>query len=383
MSYFIFVNSIVGKRGNIGVRASYIIKHLRLSRKGVFCCCRGVVYRESGVVYSSMGILGHMSRILNAFRIYIYSKFDHRFYDLMLFEWFVKRNIVKLGSQKNRVAHVWEPSPSVISLLKSNGFFVVLDLPMAPTAYNRKLRKDKRNGFLYYNHSMIQREEMSFNLADLIIAPSVFVSNELQKIGVSKDKIRVVEFGVEQCTPSSSTVSENKIGVDFCFFGNVSRRKGVLELIDVWRESEFSTDRLHLCGRLYREVRKSIEFCKSGEILTPGFVDTFEYMRECDVFILPSWLEGSAKASYEAMSAGLVSIVTKSSGSIIRDGIDGFVIEAGDKEALFDRMVWLKNNPVRAREMGLAAREQSLKFTWDRYARKVVKVYEELEGWGD
>ena len=102
------------------------------------------------------------------------------------------------------------------------------------------------------------------------------------------------------------------------------------------------------------------------------------YLPGCDVFVLPSWLEGSAKAVYQAMANGLPAIVTESTGAIVRDGIDGFVIEAGDVAALRDRMRWFSVHPDRVRTMGAAARERVREFTWDRYATRVAELHARL-----
>ena len=381
MSYFLFVNSIVGKRGGVGVRADYILKRAKLTGQRVYCLSRGrVAPSVSDVTYFSMGLLGHVSRLLNAVRIYVYPKFNHRKYDVFLFEWFVKWRLPKCEPNEKKVAHIWESSPEIISFLRLKGFFVILDLPMAPSSYNKRLRESGENDFLYYNEHLVRKEKEAFELADIIISPSDFVLRELIEIGVARSKIRLVEFGVDPLSSLPDAKDDKqKVGLDFCFFGNISKRKGVPELLNVWSNREFAVDRLHLCGRIYPEVQSQINLSKSGELITPGFVDAVEYMKKCDVFILPSWLEGSSKAVYESMSAGLVSIVTKSSGSIVRDGIDGFVIEAGDTESLLDKMLWIKRHPFKAKKMGVLAQEHVSSFTWEVYADKVIQVYKEGE----
>ena len=49
-------------------------------------------------------------------------------------------------------------------------------------------------------------------------------------------------------------------------------------------------------------------------------------MASADVFAFPSLFEGSAVVTYEALACGLPSIVTPSAGSVVRDGIEGFLV---------------------------------------------------------
>ena len=53
-------------------------------------------------------------------------------------------------------------------------------------------------------------------------------------------------------------------------------------------------------------------------------------MAAADVFVFPSLFEGSAVVTYEALACGLPSIVTPNAGSVVRDGVDGFHVPAGD-----------------------------------------------------
>ena len=52
-------------------------------------------------------------------------------------------------------------------------------------------------------------------------------------------------------------------------------------------------------------------------------------MASADVFVFPSLFEGSAVVTYEALAAGLPSVVTPSAGSVVRDGVEGFIVPRG------------------------------------------------------
>lgn len=370
-----YVNSFVNRPGNIGVRTGYILKHLNGKAT---CVCRGAQDQQSDIEYLEMGMLGHVPRILNGVRIRFAPGFDHRKWDIALYEWFALRQSKNI---KTDVAHVWDVCPTLIHRLKQAGIPVLLDIPIAPSFYGEKLYRLGRANFLRGSSHLKALEQAAIDAADLIVAPSIFVADVLKQMGVAESRIAIVEFGVDaplQATDRDYLKDLSKRGVDFCLVGNINRRKGVPELLSAWSDPEFATDRLHLCGRINADVHADLAKMSGGNVVTPGFVKPFDYMRKCDVFVLPSWLEGSAKAVYEAMACGLPAIVTHSTGSIIRDGIDGFVIEPGDTQALKERMKWFKNNPDQISIMGNAARERAREFTWSRYAEKIVKLYRSM-----
>jgi len=80
------------------------------------------------------------------------------------------------------------------------------------------------------------------------------------------------------------------------------------------------------------------------------------------IFALPSGCEGVPTAMLEAMAAARPVVMTDVGHvtSAVTDGVEGYVIAAGDVDALTDRLGRLVTDPVRARSMGLAARARAM-----------------------
>lgn len=375
-----FANTVVGKAGNIGVRTEQVLRRLLAREFCASCVCRGTVASVSGTDFVSMGWLGHLPRAMNAARTYVWPTFNHRPLDIALFERFAIYQLARLlRADEMQVAHVWDTCPRLIRQLKSHGMRVLLDVPIAPITYGKRMKQDGRAMFLLDDQKLIDIELQAFGEADLLIAPSVFVLDELVRAGVRREKICMVEFGAnvddsERARPRASVHDKNG-SLDFCFLGIVNRRKGIPQLLQAWSHEAFRYDRLHLCGRVFPEVMEDLGRAKGGRLVLPGFVRPEDYLAQCDVFVFPSWLEGSAKAVFDAMACGLPVIVTTSTGSVVRDGIDGFVIEPGDAAALRQRMLWFKENPEAIVTMGAHARRRAREFTWDRYAHRVIDLY--------
>lgn len=373
------VNSFIAKKGNIGLRTSYIIDELNEQNINNFSYSRGTRkdYEENNI---NMKLFGQVPRILNAFRIYIYPWYNHRRHDIIFFEFFFKL-CFKDKKIRKKLAHIWESSPEIIKKLNSKGYKTVLDIPIAPTATAQTLVDNFGGNIILHPHKYNDNlERKSYELVDYIITPSVFVKDEIVKLGIDSNKISVVPFGavLNESLEKSFDKDYKKVGIDFCFAGTVNNRKGIDFLLRAWNDKRFINDRLHLCGRIYPEIKKLLNEYDFKNVITPGFIDTNNYFKQCDVYVFPSLLEGSSKSIYEAMNAGLPCIVTHNSGSIIENNKDGLIIDIANSEDIKEKLLYFKNNTTLIEVMGKCALKNVQKYSWDIYAKKIICIYENI-----
>ena len=78
-----------------------------------------------------------------------------------------------------------------------------------------------------------------------------------------------------------------------------------------------------------------------------------------DVFLLPSLCEGSATVTYEALAAGLPVVTTPNAGSVVRDGVDGFLVSIRQHESIAERLHELAVRPELRTWMSTNARERA------------------------
>jgi glycosyltransferase involved in cell wall biosynthesis len=97
-----------------------------------------------------------------------------------------------------------------------------------------------------------------------------------------------------------------------------------------------------------------------------------------DLFVFPSICEGSAGVNYEALAAGLPVITTPNSGSVVRDGVDGFIVPIRDAAALAEKISVLAGNPDMVAWMSHNAQERSSEFTWEKYGERLVTAIQEI-----
>lgn len=157
------------------------------------------------------------------------------------------------------------------------------------------------------------------------------------------------------------------------FVGVICRRKGTIELARAGR-------RLHERGVVdwdlvvvggqgptpveeYTEIVE--EFRAAGladSLVGPEYGDAVKRrLSQADVFVLPSFLEGQPIAIIEAMASG-VPVVGSSIGAVpdlIRDGVEGRVVEPGDVDALADALQQLIEDPDLRARMATAIRRRA------------------------
>lgn len=82
------------------------------------------------------------------------------------------------------------------------------------------------------------------------------------------------------------------------------------------------------------------------------------WMREMDIFALPSLHEGSPCALMEAMGCGLAVVATNVGGipDLVTDGVNGSLVEPGDSETLAEKLISLSHDTGLRVRLGNAAK---------------------------
>ncbi len=134
-------------------------------------------------------------------------------------------------------------------------------------------------------------------------------------------------------------------------------------------------------GRVLPEIKDVLRaYADLPGIRTVGFLNTpAEAYQQSDIFVFPSIEEGSALVTYEALACGLPVVTTPNAGSVVRDGVEGFIVPIRDPDALAERMERLRTDVRLRREMGKAARRRAEEFPWERHGEQLALSYTRLE----
>jgi glycosyltransferase involved in cell wall biosynthesis len=91
---------------------------------------------------------------------------------------------------------------------------------------------------------------------------------------------------------------------------------------------------------------------------------------QADIFALPSWEEGGALVTLEAMAHGLPSLVTPMGTSGAVTDKEGIIVEPGNVDQMADALVALSTNVELRHALGKAAGQKSRLYTWQEVARR-------------
>ena len=216
-------------------------------------------------------------------------------------------------------------------------------------------------------------------LADCVLVPSDHIAKTLVYHGTPASKIRVIPYAADCRRFHPVNERAARPGCTFLFAGGISQRKGIKYLLEAWRRIWRPGWRLQLLGPLPVNLGPLAPYLEIVEPL--GQVSQSEMpqrMASADVFVFPSLFEGSAVVTYEALAAGLPCVVTPSAGSVVRDGVEGFIVAPRQIDELAHRMAQLGSDPLLRTRMATAARARALAFDWPRYHQQLVTVVNEL-----
>jgi alpha-maltose-1-phosphate synthase len=218
-------------------------------------------------------------------------------------------------------------------------------------------------------------------LADLIVVPSNFVKKTLISQDTETAKIRIIPFGTDLNLFRPASESKYRTSVIFLFAGALSVRKGLPVLLEAWRTTPPLNAELWLVGPGQIPKGEIEALPDSVKILGPkSRLELAELMRQADAFVFPSYFEGLAQVLVEAAASGLPTISTHEAGAsdLIRDGENGFLVEAGDALALASRLHQLAGDAdlaARMRQNVLASREL---LSWSVYGDRWSSLLDEI-----
>jgi glycosyltransferase involved in cell wall biosynthesis len=204
-----------------------------------------------------------------------------------------------------------------------------LGLPLVSTfhpAFEHKPRtiKSSLQHLPYYLYSSILAKY------DSTIVFSKMQQDLLIKLGVPASRLTIIPNGVdiEKYSPGTSSLKKD-LGCSkiFIYQGRIATEKNVDSLLKAWKKSAMGKDCLLLImgnGPLLPTLMPL--YGEECGIKWLGFIadehKRIEILRGCDVFILPSLVEGLSLSLLEAMACGLAPIATDA-------GADGEVMEGG------------------------------------------------------
>lgn len=225
----------------------------------------------------------------------------------------------------------------------------------------------------------VDLERRTWARADRLTCASDYVRDGLIAEGVPADRIAVLPYPFEPDPAPAVPPAARRGGPPVVgFVGSVDLRKGA---------PYFAEAAARLRGRARFVMVGPVRLSETGRRrLAEAGVEAVgpvprsqvaERLAGFDVFFFPSTCEGSAGVLMEAMAAGLPVVTSPNSGTVARDGLDGFVLPYDDAAGQAERLGGLLDDASRRAAMGGSAAGRAREFSVDAYAAGLARVVRE------
>jgi glycosyltransferase involved in cell wall biosynthesis len=252
------------------------------------------------------------------------------------------------------------------------------------------------NPFMTFAFRTLERWLATTTTALVAVSPEV--RDDLVRLRVAPaEKFVVIRLGIELderigADDDARRETRRLLGVaqDAFIVGWVGRMTAVKRTDDVLRALRRLVDRgvdAQLClvgdgpDRDHLE-RYAHELGVIRRCLFVGYQDDVSrYYNAMDALLLPSVNEGTPVSVIEALAAQRPAVATRVGGvpDVIRDGVDGFLVEVGDADGLAERLAELAADPGRRARMGADGRAHVLeRYAVERLVDDIDRLYRSL-----
>ena len=233
--------------------------------------------------------------------------------------------------------------------------------------------------------------------SDVLVAVSPEVRDDLVSLGVApREKFAVIRLGIplqERIGDKGPTLDYRRLyGIPPGAFvvGWVGRMTGVkdtkavLEIVRGLRELRAEAVLCMVGDGPEREGLEELAH-QLGIARSCYFVgyreDVSDYYRLFDAFLLPSLNEGTPVSVIESLASGTPVVATRVGGvpDVVRDGLDGFVVEPGDVQGAAEKLAELAGDPKLRARLGESGRARVYeRYSVDRLVNDVDRLYRSL-----
>lgn len=264
------------------------------------------------------------------------------------------------------------------------GIRCIYDLPIAYWKTSRRILEEEAERLPDWKHTLgsiddsmqkCARKDEELTLADCVICPSQFVADSIpQEISACKP-VHITPFGSPLIDATKPCQPNRRLKV--LFAGSMSQRKGLADLMSAMRLLDSSVFELHVMGSLIAPMDFYQKQCPCFFYHnTRPHTAVLELMRTCDIFVLPSLVEGRALVQQEALACGLPIIVTANAGAedLVSDGKAGFLVPIRSPKAIAEKLQCLADDRDLLAAMSKAAIDKAATITWESYRRQISEI---------
>lgn len=236
-------------------------------------------------------------------------------------------------------------------------------------------------------HARVRPEAQAKAATRLIVPSSATAQDVVQLFGIAEKKISIVPWGTPSAAEDKNADAPQNRGDEqtVLFLGTVEHRKNVLGVLRafVMLQKRLPKARLILAGGLgwgSDEVIRMVHAQPAEireRISMPGYVSEEEkakLLSEADVFVYPSFYEGSGLPVLEAMHAGVPCVVSRYTAlpEVTQDA--AVLVDPYDSEEIVEAVIALLLSRDLRETYATWAQRRASELTWEKTAAAVMDV---------
>lgn len=296
------------------------------------------------------------------------------------------KRLVDTADPASTICYFWPNTPTeLVVRAKDRGLLVVREMINTYRGTAKKILDEAYDRLgLAPTHGItdesVELEKQELSLYDYIFASNKQVELSLAHAGVSSDRILPTSFGWSPTGGGLNRKENSSEPLTVLFVGSACVRKGLPQLLEAWARSNISGE-LIIAGGIEEAIKPIVDRYKNGyNVKIVGYISDVDVLyRAADFFVFPTFEEGGPQVTYEAGGAGLPVITTPMGmGRLIKDGINGLVVNAGDVDALSNAITQLASSRDLRAEFSDRIARDAAEFTYTKIGQnrvgRLVKV---------
>jgi glycosyltransferase involved in cell wall biosynthesis len=224
--------------------------------------------------------------------------------------------------------------------------------------------------------------QLTLRRCDRVLALSHSLAHATQQLGISTGKIEVVPNGVDVRRFTPVAVLRQPCVL---FVGSLIERKGVNFLLQAWAQvaADFPAHQLLIIGEgsqkdILVDLARALGIAQRVRFLGPQSpLQVSEWMRQAQLFVLPSLEEGQGVVLVEALASGTPCIGSNVGGipDVITPDV-GILVPPCDVGALANAVRQILNNQEHWEQLSAQARQRAVEhYSWDVIGKRLMNIY--------
>jgi len=383
-SVCVFIMTDYGTSNGKGLEAKSIYEGLNKLGIKVDCFVRD---SKKNPEAQNVNIGGNIPyRLMTIIERYFLRSLKARYWQERMFDFFSAKKLLQVAKTQNPIVYIIPRMERTCQVARELGLKIIMHGVELPGGYNKKvltkLYNEEKEFPNIWNLDLIELSERTQQYADYVIAHTEFSRQCYADFGIPIQKIYLTPMGFSGAHHLANKKSLPVGRIKFLYVGNITKAKGVVELLKAWHLIQDKNGELHLCGIVQEDVKHTLQMSmkESSNIYYHGFTNPAPFYSYCDVFIFPSYLESFGKVMVEAGANGLPILCNRTIavGNFSGTSPCGRIFDSENIQSIAEAMDFYIQNPHLIIEHGMNAEEYYSQLTWEKFGDETAKIIKNI-----